>query len=116
MARKNVIRTDLIDAVCQKIDLSRTEAAEMVSQVVGEICDSLAAGESVKLSGFGTFHVRDKAERVGRNPKTGVEVPIDPRRAITFIPSDVLRAHLNQSSTPAFGDPKDSEFEERRTA
>ncbi|WP_404295053.1 integration host factor subunit alpha (plasmid) [Microvirga sp. RSM25] len=116
MAPKTVTRTDLVEAICQKVDLSRTEAAEMVSQVVGEICDTLATGASVKLSGFGTFHVRDKAGRVGRNPKTGVEVPIDPRRAIAFIPSNVLKAHLNRSSTPAFGDAKDSELRGRRTA
>jgi integration host factor subunit alpha len=73
----------------------RHEAATLVEQVLGEISDALLDGETVKLSGFGVFTVRDKAERVGRNPKTGVEVPIEPRRAITFKASDRLKDHMN---------------------
>jgi integration host factor subunit alpha len=95
MAGKNITRMDLADAVYQKVGLSRTESAELVGMVLEEIAASLAAGENVKLSGFGTFIVRDKKERVGRNPKTGVEVPIEPRRAITFNASHVLKAHID---------------------
>jgi len=95
MAGKTITRTELAEAVYQTVSLSRAEAAELVETVLGEICDSLAAGDSVKLSGFGSFSVRSKGERVGRNPKTGVEVPIDPRRVTIFKPSDVLKAHMN---------------------
>ena len=95
MAGKNITRMDLADAVYRDVGLSRAESAELVGQVLEEISASLAAGESVKLSGFGTFTVRNKAKRVGRNPKTGVEVPIEPRRVITFNASHVLEAHIN---------------------
>ena len=95
MTGKTVTRADLCEAVYQKVGLSRTESAELVERVLGEICDSLAAGETVKLSSFGSFIVRSKGERVGRNPKTGVEVPIDPRRVMVFKPSNVLKAHIN---------------------
>jgi integration host factor subunit alpha len=95
MTGKTVTRADLSEAVYQKVGLSRTESAERVERVLGEICDSLAAGETVKLSSFGSFIVRSKGERVGRNPKTGVEVPIDPRRVMVFKPSNVLKAHIN---------------------
>jgi len=116
MAGKNVIRPDLVHAVCQKVGISRVAAAELVSQALGEICDTLAAGESVKLSGFGIFHVRDKAERVGRNPKTGVEVPIEPRQSITFSASPVLKAHLNRTTSRASAsDPQDMEAPQHET-
>ncbi len=95
MAGKTVTRADLSEAVYQKVGLSRTESAELVERVLGEICDSLAAGETVKLSSFGSFVVRSKGERVGRNPTTGVEVPIDPRRVMVFKPSNVLKAYIN---------------------
>jgi integration host factor subunit alpha len=65
---------------------------------LGEICDSLATGEAVKLSGFGTFSVRSKGERVGRNPKTGVEVPIEKRKVMVFKPSNILKAHINSET------------------
>jgi integration host factor subunit alpha len=95
MAGKTVTRADLSEAVYQKVGLSRTESAELVERVLGEIRDSLASGETVKLSSFGSFVVRSKGERVGRNPKTGVEVPIDPRRVMVFKPSNVLKAYIN---------------------
>ena len=95
MAGKTVTRADLSEAVYQKVGLSRTESAELVERVLAEICDSLAAGETVKRSSFGSFVVRSKGERVGRNPKTGVEVPIDPRRVMVFKPSNVLKAYIN---------------------
>ena len=88
-------RADLSEIVYQKVGLSRTELAELVQSVLDEICDAAARGETVKLSGFGSFVVRSKGERVGRNPKTGVEVPILPRRVMVFKPSNVLKAKIN---------------------
>ncbi len=96
MASKNVTRMNLAEAVYQTVGLSRPESAELVEQVIGEICDTLATGETVKLSSFGVFTVRNKGERVGRNPKTNVEVPIEPRRAVAFSASPVLKAHVNR--------------------
>jgi integration host factor subunit alpha len=95
MAGKTVARVDLVEAVYQKIGLSRTESAELVGLVLEEISAALAAGENVKLSGFGLFTTRNKKERVGRNPRTGVEAPIKPRRSITFNASPVLKAQVN---------------------
>ena len=92
---KTVTRADLSEIVYQKIGLSRTESAELVQSVLDEICDAAARGETVKLSGFGSFVVRSKGERIGRNPKTGVEVPILPRRVMVFKPSNVLKAKIN---------------------
>ena len=95
MAGKTVTRTDLSEAVYQKVGLSRADSARMVEQVLSEICDTLVRGETVKLSGFGNFTVRSKGERVGRNPKTGVEAPIDPRKVMVFKASNQLKAHMN---------------------
>ncbi len=95
MTSKTVTRTDLSEAIYRKVGLSRAESARLVEQVLGEIRDALVAGEDVKLSGFGNFFVRSKSERVGRNPKTGVEVPIEKRRVLMFKPSEVLKAHVN---------------------
>jgi integration host factor subunit alpha len=98
MVGKAITRVDLGEAVRQKLNFSRAESAELVGQVLGEVCDCLATGEDVKLTGFGLFAVRNKGERMGRNPKTGVEVPIDKRRVLTFRPSTVLKAHVNGES------------------
>ena len=95
MAGRTVTRADLSEAVYQRVGLSRTESAALVELVLSELCDCLAAGETVKLSSFGSFVVRDKGERVGRNPKTGIEVPIEPRRVMVFKPSNVLKARIN---------------------
>ncbi|ALA18745.1 MULTISPECIES: integration host factor subunit alpha [Chelatococcus] len=95
MAGRTVTRADLCEAVYQKVGLSRTESASLVEMVLSEVCDCLASGETVKLSSFGSFVVRDKGQRIGRNPKTGVEVPIEPRRVMVFKPSNVLRARIN---------------------
>lgn len=95
MAGRTVTRADLSEAVYQKLGLSRTESSALVELVLGEICDELARGESVKLSSFGSFVVRSKGQRVGRNPKTGVEVAIEPRRVLVFKPSNVLKARIN---------------------
>jgi integration host factor subunit alpha len=98
MAGNTVNRADLCDAVYQAPGLPRQEAARLVEQVLSEISNALVRGETVKLSSFGVFTVRNKAERMGRNPRTGVEVPIEPRRAITFSPSHVLKDHVNGTS------------------
>ncbi len=95
MAGRTVTRADLAEAVYQKVGLSRTESAALVEAVLSEMCDSLARGEMVKLSSFGSFIVREKGERIGRNPKTGVEVPIEPRRVMVFKPSNVMKARIN---------------------
>ena len=95
MAGRTVTRADLSEAVYQRVGLSRTESSALVEAVLGEICDCLVRGETVKLSSFGSFVVRDKGERVGRNPKTGIEVPIEPRRVMVFKPSNVLKARIN---------------------
>ncbi len=95
MAGKTVTRWDLSEDVYQKVHLSRTEAANLVEQVLGEICDALVRGEPVRLLGFGKFVVRSKGERIGRNPKTGVEAPIEKRRVMVFKPSGNLKAHMN---------------------
>ena len=98
MAGRTVTRAELGEAVYRKVGLSRAESAELVEQVLGEISDSLAAEEDVKLSGFGSFLVRSKGERVGRNPKTGVEVSIEKRRVLMFKPSLNLKAHMNDEA------------------
>lgn len=99
MSSRTVTRADLSEAVYQKIGLSRTESAQLVEMVLNEIADCLERGENVKLSSFGSFIVRDKGERIGRNPKTGVEVPIEPRRVMVFKPSNVMKARVNESLT-----------------
>lgn len=95
MAGQTVTRADLCEAVYQRLGLSRAESADLVEVVLKEISDCLERGEPVKLSSFGTFTVREKGERIGRNPKTGVEVPITSRRVLTFKPSNVLKARIN---------------------
>jgi len=95
MGGKTVTRADLCEAVYQKVGLSRTESADLVEQVIDKICSSIVEGESVKLSSFGSFIVRQKGERIGRNPKTGEEVPISPRRVMVFKPSNVLKQRIN---------------------
>lgn len=84
-------RMDLTEAVFREMGLSRSESAALVEAVLGEISDALVRGETVKISSFGTFMVRSKGERVGRNPKTGEEVPIHPRRVVSFRPSHLLK-------------------------
>ena len=103
MTGKTVTRADLCEAVYQKVGLSRTESSAFVELVLKEITDCLERGETVKLSSFGSFVVRDKGQRVGRNPKTGIEVPIDPRRVMVFKPSNVLKCRIN-GGEPGDGD------------
>ncbi|WP_093922438.1 integration host factor subunit alpha [Sulfitobacter brevis] len=91
MANKTLTRMDLSEAVFAEVGLSRNESAQLVEAVLEHMSDALVAGEQVKISSFGTFSVRDKTARVGRNPKTGEEVPIDPRRVLTFRPSHLMK-------------------------
>ena len=94
MGGKTVTRADLCEAVYQKVGLSRTESADLVELVLDEISACIVRGEAVKLSSFGSFVVRQKGQRVGRNPKTGVEVPIAPRRVMTFRASQIMRDRI----------------------
>ena len=84
-------RADLADVVHTELGLSRAEAASMVERLLHHLCHALSQGENVKVSGFGSFILRDKGERIGRNPKTGIEVPIAPRRVMTFRASHMMR-------------------------
>ena len=99
---KTITRADLSEAVYQQLGLSRSESAELVEMVLQEISAAIARGETVKLSSFGSFVVRSKGERIGRNPKTGIEVPITPRRVMVFKPSNILKSRINGAS-PASG-------------
>ena len=91
MTGKTVTRAQLSEAVYQEVGLSRNESAELVELVLEEIAQSLSRDEVVKISSFGSFLVRQKGERIGRNPKTGEEVPISPRRVLTFRPSHLMK-------------------------
>lgn len=98
MGEKTLTRMDLSDAVLREVGLSRNESAQLVESVLQHMSDALASGETVKISSFGTFSVRDKAARVGRNPKTGDEVPISPRRVLTFRPSHLMKDRVAAGS------------------
>ena len=98
MAGKTLTRMDLSEAVFREVGLSRNESAQLVEQVLTLVSDELAGGETVKISSFGTFSVRKKAERVGRNPKTGEEVPILPRRVLSFRPSHLMKARVAEGN------------------
>lgn len=87
-------RVDLADALHREVGLSRMDSSRLVEQILGHLCEALANGENVKISGFGTFVLREKGERIGRNPKTGVEVPIAPRRVLTFRASQMMRERI----------------------
>ncbi len=93
-AGETLTRADLAEALNREIGLSRADSAQMVEKILFHMCESLSRGENVKISGFGTFVLRDKGERVGRNPKTGVEVPIAPRRVLTFRASQMMRDRI----------------------
>ena len=97
---ETLTRAHLAEAIYAQVGLSRNESAALLETVLARISAALAAGESVKISAFGTFLVRQKGQRVGRNPKTGVEVPILPRKVLAFRPSQVLRARINGQPTP----------------
>jgi len=101
VAGRTVTRAQLSEAVYQEVGLSRNESAELVETVLNEISDALARGEMVKISSFGSFSVRQKGKRVGRNPKTGEEVPISPRRVLVFRASHVLKDQINEALSGA---------------
>jgi len=93
-ANGTLTRADLADVVHRRLGLSRAESAGVVERVLHHMCHALSVGENVKISGFGTFILRDKGQRVGRNPKTGIEVPIAPRRVMTFRASQIMRDRI----------------------
>lgn len=95
MSETNVTRAKITEAIYHEVGLSNTESAHLLDQVLDEITAALERGESVKISSFGTFCVREKRQRIGRNPKTGVEVPISKRRILTFHASQMLKKQVN---------------------
>lgn len=98
MPNKTLTRMDLSEAVFREVGLSRNESAQLVEAVLEHMSDALVDGEQVKISSFGTFSVRDKTARVGRNPKTGEEVPINPRRVLTFRPSHLMKDRVAEGN------------------
>ena len=96
MGGKTLTRADLAEAIVRQVGLPRNESQDLVELILSEISVTLAAGDSVKLSSFGSFGIREKGERVGRNPKTGKEVPITPRRVLVFRPSNVMKERINE--------------------
>ncbi len=96
MTGKTITRAQLCEAVYQEVGLSRNESAELLESVLSEMSQALARAETVKISSFGSFSVRQKGQRIGRNPKTGEEVPILPRKVLVFRPSQVLKSRINE--------------------
>ena len=96
MESRTVTRADLAEAVYEEVGLSRNESADLVESVLSEVSKALVEGESVKISSFGSFTIREKGERIGRNPKTGIEVPILPRKVLVFRASHVLKDRVNK--------------------
>ncbi|WP_429590018.1 integration host factor subunit alpha [Sphingomonas zeicaulis] len=94
MVAGTLTRADLAEALHREVGLSRTESSAIVEQILSHMITALASGQNVKISGFGSFLLRDKGERIGRNPKTGVEVPIAPRRVLTFRASQMMRDRI----------------------
>ncbi len=101
MEGRTITRADLSESVFKEVGLSRNESSDLVETILAEVVEALARGESVKISSFGSFTVRDKGQRVGRNPKTGQEVPILPRRVLVFRASNVLKSLINGASGEA---------------
>lgn len=99
MSGKTVTRADLGEAVYQEVGLSRNESADLLESVLEYMAEALIEGESVKVSSFGSFSVRQKGQRIGRNPKTGEEVPILPRKVLVFRPSQVLKSRINEGGS-----------------
>ncbi len=97
MSQKTITRADLADAIFENLGLSRNDSSDLVENIIDEMSDALVRDESVKISSFGSFSARQKAERIGRNPKTGEEVPITPRKVLVFRASHVLKNRINDS-------------------
>lgn len=98
MTGKTLTRMDLSEAVFREVGLSRNESSDLVESVLDHMSDALANGESVKISSFGTFNIRDKSERIGRNPKTGEEASIAPRRVLSFRPSNLMKERVSEGN------------------
>lgn len=98
MESRTITRADLAESVYEQVGLSRNESADLVETILEELCQGLIKGDTVKISSFGSFSVRSKGERIGRNPKTGVEVPILPRKVLVFRASHVLKSRINGES------------------
>ncbi len=96
MEGRTITRADLAEAVYEQVGLSRNESSDLVEAVLDEVSNALIEGENVKISSFGSFAIREKGERIGRNPKTGVEVPILPRKVLVFRASHVLKDRVNR--------------------
>lgn len=101
MTGTTVTRADLSEAVYQEVGLSRNNSATLVETILNEMVESLTRGETVKVSSFGSFSVRQKGQRIGRNPKTGEEVPILPRKVLVFRASHVLKNKINRALSKA---------------
>jgi len=99
MSGKTITRAQLSEAVYQEVGLSRNESADLLESVLSYMADALSDGETVKISSFGSFSIRQKGQRVGRNPKTGEEVPIFPRKVLVFRPSQVLKSRINAGNS-----------------
>ena len=97
MSGDTITRAQLSESVYEQVGLSRKESAHLLELVVREVSAALVRGEPVKISSFGSFAVRQKGQRIGRNPKTGEEVPILPRKVLVFRPSQVLRKRINRN-------------------
>lgn len=98
MSERTITRADLAESVYEQVGLSRNESSDLVEAILEEISAALIKGGNVKISSFGSFSVREKGERVGRNPKTGIEVPISPRKVLVFRASHVLKESINQGA------------------
>lgn len=96
MSEKTITRAQLSEAIYEEVGLSRNESAALLETVLEEMSQALAKGDTVKISSFGSFSVRSKGQRIGRNPKTGTEVPILPRRVLVFRPSQLLKSRINK--------------------
>jgi integration host factor subunit alpha len=101
MSGTTVTRADLSEAVYQEVGLSRNDSAALVETILNEMVEALTRGETVKISSFGSFSVRQKGQRIGRNPKTGEEVPILPRKVLVFRASHVLKNKINRALSKA---------------
>ena len=100
MSQKTITRMDLSEAVFNEVGLSRNESTTLVERILEMVSDALVDGENVKISSFGTFNIREKNERIGRNPKTGEEVPITARRVLTFRASNLLKYRVESGNKP----------------
>lgn len=98
MNDKTITRAQLSEAIYEEVGLSRIECADLLEAILSEMSSSLSKGNSVKISSFGSFSVRQKGQRIGRNPKTGEEVPILPRKVLVFRPSQVLKTQINKKT------------------